>query len=151
MIALAHQESSSERCAARLAIRGSADVLAARSKVRQVGQLLGFAPTEVALLAAVVCELARNILHYAGRGEIVICGMDGPGAPCVMLVASDQGPGIADVDRALKSGLSWAGRVKLGLPSARRVMDELEVDSGPGRGTVVRAMKWATWTPASRP
>jgi len=88
-----------------------------------------------------VSEVARNIVRFAGAGEVVIELIDGP-RQGVQIVARDAGPGILDVDLALTDGYSTYDGLGLGLPGARRLMDEFAVASEPGRGTTVTMTKW---------
>lgn len=86
--------------------------------------------------------MARNILLYAERGEIVVTLVDQEGRRGIVIVAADEGPGIPDVVRALQDGYSTSGRLGLGLPGVKRVMDEFAIVSQVGGGTVVTAKKW---------
>ena len=118
------------------------DIVEARQKGRELGASLGFGSTEQTLVATAISEVARNILVYATRGEIVLAeGEDGERRG-VVVVARDHGPGIRDVALAMQDGYSTSGSLGLGLPGARRLMDELVLESAPGRGTTVTMKKW---------
>lgn len=125
----------------RIAIRADADVVGARQRVREVAARLGFSATELTVIATAVSEVARNIVRFAGAGEIVVELLDRPRAG-VQVVARDAGPGIADVDQALTDGYSTYHGLGLGLPGARRLMDEFAIVSEPGHGTTVTMTKW---------
>ena len=126
----------------RVAIDRDHAIVEARQSGRQLALRLGFSGGEATLVATAISELARNILQYAGKGEITMMPMDDGGAPGLAVLAVDDGPGIGDIDQALEDGFSTSGRLGLGLPGVRRLMDEFEVDSALGRGTRVRAVKW---------
>ena len=103
---------------------------------------LGFPKTDLALIATAISELARNILTYAGEGEIEVALEEAGARRGLLIVARDQGPGIADVALALQDGYSTSRSLGIGLPGVRRLMDEFEVTSELGSGTQVRATKW---------
>ncbi|MGH8198251.1 MAG: ATP-binding protein [Steroidobacteraceae bacterium] len=110
----------------------------ARQKGRALAGELGFSTAQATLIAAVISELARNIIEYAGRGEIVLRP---DGAAGMIVSASDNGPGITDLQAALRSGYSTSGGLGLGLPGVRRIADSFEIESGPGGTVVTLAMK----------
>ncbi|HEY1566938.1 MAG TPA: anti-sigma regulatory factor [Solirubrobacteraceae bacterium] len=125
-----------------IAIRADVDIITARQRGRDLGVELGFPKTDLALIATAISELARNILTYAGEGEIEIALEDVGGRRGLVIVARDQGPGIADLALALQDGYSTSRSLGIGLPGVRRLMDEFDVVSEPGSGTVVKATKW---------
>ena len=118
------------------------DLVPARQKGRQLAESLGFSSSEATLVATAISELARNIVAYAARGEIVLKGSDDGVRRGITVIACDEGPGIADVDLALREGYSTSGGLGIGLPGVRRIMDEFRIESTPGRGTTVTATKW---------
>jgi serine/threonine-protein kinase RsbT len=126
----------------RIRIASDSDVLVARRKGRELVDQAGFSLTDVALIATVISELARNILLYAEHGDIVLTLLDEGGKRGILVVAADEGPGIPDVTRAMQDGYSTSGGLGLGLPGVKRVMDEFEIVSLMGRGTTVTAKKW---------
>jgi serine/threonine-protein kinase RsbT len=126
----------------RITIRSDDDVVAARSEARELAASLGFEPTDLTLLATAISEVARNITAYAGEGEIVVSVRNSGGRLGIRVVARDAGPGIDDVDLALRDGYSTGDGLGLGLPGARRLVDEFEIETAPGRGTVVTMVKW---------
>jgi serine/threonine-protein kinase RsbT len=125
----------------RVPIRTDADIVAARQAARELAARLGFSPTELTLIATAVSEVARNIVRFAGLGEIVVEAIEGPRSG-VQVVARDSGPGIPDIDQALEDGYSTYAGLGLGLPGARRLMDEFAIMSELGRGTTVTMTKW---------
>lgn len=132
---------------ARVHIGFEPDVLTARQRGRAAADRLGFSPTDQALIATAISEVARNILQYAGSGDVTI-GIVGDGMRRgVLVIAEDRGPGIPDLEAAMRDGFSTGGGLGLGLPGAKRLMDEFSILSAPGKGTVVRMIKWthASW------
>jgi serine/threonine-protein kinase RsbT len=122
-------------------IRSDADIVAARQAARELAARLGFSRTELTLIATAVSEVTRNIVRFAGTGEVVVELLDRP-RPGVHVIARDTGPGIADVEQAMVDGYSTYSGLGLGLPGARRLMDEFAVASEIGRGTTVTMTKW---------
>ena len=130
--------------AERIAIESDADVVTARQRARALAIGLDMPSTDQTLLATAISEIARNITAYAKRGEVFLeLVRDSSGRRGVKVVARDQGPGIADLERALTDGYTTGGGLGLGLPGARRLVDEFDIDTGPGRGTTVTLIKWA--------
>ena len=123
-------------------INGIQDIVTARQSGRALAQELGFSNSSLTLIATIISELTRNILTYAERGVIVLGVLERNGRRGIAVEARDQGPGIADVARALEMGYSTSGGLGLGLPGVRRLMDEFEIVSDVGSGTTVRARKW---------
>ena len=126
----------------RVAIESDDDVVVARSKARELAAGLGFTGTDLTLLATAISEIARNITAYATRGEVCITTVTRGGRTGVKVVASDNGPGIADVTLALRDGYTSGRGLGLGLPGARRLMDEFDIDTEVGRGTKITMLKW---------
>jgi len=129
--------------AIRVAVSRDADIVSARQQGRTLAHRLGLSPGMATLVATAVSELARNILLYAGHGEVSFRLLDDGTRRGIEIVASDSGPGIPDPSRAMEDGFSTTGRLGLGLPGVRRLMDEFDLQSGPGLGTTVRVRKWA--------
>jgi len=117
-------------------------IVAARQRGRAMAVQIGFTSGAATLIATAISELARNILQYAGKGEIVLQPLERSDAEGITIIARDHGPGIADIRQAMQDGYSTSGRLGLGLPGVRRLVDEFEVVSGNGSGTQVRAVKW---------
>jgi serine/threonine-protein kinase RsbT len=127
----------------RLPIEEDSDVFVARSRARELALREGFSRNNVEAIATAVSEVARNIIVHAGRGEILLQVAEEVGRRGVVVVARDEEPGIPDVDEAMQDGFSTAGGLGLGLPSARRLMDEFTIVSAVGEGTTVTMKKWA--------
>ena len=123
-------------------INSDLDLVRAREKGRVLAGQLGFVQSDLTLVATAISELARNIVRYARRGEIVLRQAEDGGIPGIVIIARDEGPGIPDVSRAMEPGYSTAGGLGLGLPGVRRIMDKFEIVSEVGRGTVVTVTKW---------
>ncbi len=125
-----------------IAIRSEVDIVAARQKGRALAVFMGFSPSEATLVATAISELARNIVRYAKEGEILLETAVSNGRAGVVVIARDQGPGIANIRQALQQGFSTSGGLGLGLPGVRRLMDDCEIVSEVGQGTTVTAKKW---------
>ncbi len=123
-------------------IDNSDDIVAARKAGHQLALDLGFSLTDVTMIATAISEIARNITSYAGRGAVRVAVADREGRKALVVRAEDEGPGIADVERAMEDGYSTGRGLGMGLPGARRLMDRLVVESALGRGTVVEMWKW---------
>jgi serine/threonine-protein kinase RsbT len=123
-------------------VNNSDDIVAARQAGHELARQLGFSLTDVTMIATAISEIARNITSYAGRGEVRVGLQYRDGRQALVVRAEDDGPGIADIERALEDGYSTGRGLGLGLPGARRLMDRLIVESAPGKGTVVEMWKW---------
>ncbi|HEY2465380.1 MAG TPA: anti-sigma regulatory factor [Steroidobacteraceae bacterium] len=123
-------------------INSDKDVVLARQQGRSLALQLGFSLSEVTLIAMAISELSRNIVLYAGTGTVTLKSIHGSSRVGLMIVAADAGPGIADVTRAMRDGYSSSGGLGLGLPGVRRLMDEFDISSEIGRGTIVTGKKW---------
>jgi serine/threonine-protein kinase RsbT len=123
-------------------INSERDIVLARQKGRALATELGFSVGNATLIATAISELARNIVSYAGNGEIVMSVVRDSDRTGITIVASDSGPGIADLTLALRDGFSTSGSLGIGLPGARRLMDEFDINSQPGRGTIIKVTKW---------
>jgi serine/threonine-protein kinase RsbT len=118
------------------------DVLMARQKARALAAPLRFSPGELTLIMTAISEVARNIVLYAKRGEIAMQLVEQGRRRGLSIVARDQGPGIANIDQVMADGYSTSGGLGLGLPGSKRLMDEFNLVSAPGCGTVVTMVKW---------
>jgi serine/threonine-protein kinase RsbT len=125
----------------RVPVRSDGDVVAARAAARELAAKSGFSATDLTLIATAVSEVVRNIVKFAESGDVLLELLEEPRAG-IRIVARDTGPGIADVERALRDGFSTYNGLGLGLPGARRLMDEFAVVSEPGHGTTVTMTKW---------
>lgn len=118
------------------------DIVTARQKGRELAAGSGFPNTEQTLIATAISELARNIVVYARRGEIILAPLESRGRRGILVVARDDGPGIPDIDLAMRDGYSTGRSLGMGLPGTRRLMDEFELTSTLGQGTTVTLKKW---------
>jgi serine/threonine-protein kinase RsbT len=125
-------------------IESDADVVTARQRARQMAGDLELTSTDQTLLATAISEVARNITTYATRGEVHLSIVrDDNGREGIQVVASDEGPGIANLDLALQDGYTSGGGLGLGLPGARRLVDDFAIETAPGQGTKVTLVMWA--------
>ena len=123
-------------------IASDLDIVTARQQGRALALRLEYSSTDATLIATAISELARNIVRYAKRGEIVLTSANNGTTPGIVVVARDEGPGIPDISRAVAGGYSTSGGLGLGLSGVRRLMDEFEISSEPGRGTTVTVARW---------
>ncbi|HEY1014381.1 MAG TPA: anti-sigma regulatory factor [Herpetosiphonaceae bacterium] len=123
-------------------IRREVDVYVAVSRGREIARQAGFDEIDRTRLEIVILELTRNILVHAGAGEIQISDVERSGRRGVQVEARDSGPGIADLELAMRDGYSTAHTLGAGLPGVRRLMDEFAIETAPDAGTTVRAIRW---------
>jgi serine/threonine-protein kinase RsbT len=114
----------------------------ARQKGRELAASVGFSSTDQTLLATAISEVARNIISYAGQGEITLSTIEAAGRRGILVIARDQGPGIPDLEAAMRDGYSTGKSLGVGLPGARRLVDDFDLASTPGVGTTVTLKKW---------
>lgn len=125
----------------RIPIASEGDIVIARQQGRTLAGQLGASRGAMTLVASAISELARNIVQYAREGEIVLSMVE-EGRRGIQIVARDRGPGIPDLELAMRDGYSTGGSLGLGLPGARRLMDEFAIDSEVGKGTTILMRKW---------
>lgn len=125
-----------------LRIASEGDIVMARRLVRNAATALGFGITDVTRIVTAASELSRNIYHYAGSGVMRWWPLREGGRVGLELSFEDKGPGIPDVEKALEAGFSTAKGLGLGLPGARRLMDDIDIQSRVGEGTTIRVRKW---------
>ncbi|MFI5251266.1 MAG: anti-sigma regulatory factor [Bacteroidota bacterium] len=123
-------------------ITSDGDIVIARQQGRTFATALGFSQGDLTLIATAISELARNIVDFAQNGEIIIRSVQKGTKKGIEIVASDRGPGIPDVLLALQDGYSSRRSLGMGLPGTKRLMDEFEISSFPGNGTIVTIRKW---------
>jgi serine/threonine-protein kinase RsbT len=128
--------------AVRVRIATDDDIVTARQEGRRLSSVLGFSSTDLTLIATAISEVARNIRLYAERGDVQLKLVRERDREGIVVVARDKGPGIKDVDLAMQDGYSSGGSSGLGLPGARRLMDDFEIRSRPGKGVTVTMKKW---------
>jgi serine/threonine-protein kinase RsbT len=126
----------------RVAIEHEGDIVVARQKGRELAAARGLSRTEQTLVATAISEVARNIVVYARRGEVVLAPLEERGRQGLLVVAHDDGPGIANPDLAMRDGFSTGKSLGMGLPGAKRLMDEFELSTALGKGTTIRMKKW---------
>ncbi|WP_431906067.1 ATP-binding protein [Micromonospora carbonacea] len=125
------------------AIRSDEDVVRVRQLVRTVAVAVRLSLVDQTKLVTAASELARNTLVYGGGGSAEVSVVDNGLRRGVRIVFADDGPGIADLDLALTDGYTTGGGLGLGLSGARRLVDEFDIDTGPGRGTRITVTKWS--------
>ena len=126
----------------RVPISADEDLVSARAAGRELAERLGFPRPDPTLIATAISEVARNIIVHVGQGEIVLKPLDEADRYGLVVIARDEGAGIRDVESALRDDYSGRGGLGLGLPGARRLMDEFEITSDPDNGTTVTMKKW---------
>lgn len=126
----------------RIPIISDADVVPARQAVRALAGEMGFPQTDITLVATAISEIARNIIVYANHGEIVLMPKLEGERRGIEIVAEDEGPGISDIALAMKDGYTTGSGLGMGLPGAKRLVDEFEIDSKIGEGTRITMRKW---------
>jgi serine/threonine-protein kinase RsbT len=126
-----------------LRVDRDADVIMARQRGREMAAAAGISGSDLTLVATAISEIARNIIVYAQRGEIILKVATDGRRRGVVVIARDQGPGIADIDQAMRDGFSTGRSLGFGLPGARRLMDDFEIVSEPGKGVTVTMTKWS--------
>jgi serine/threonine-protein kinase RsbT len=125
-----------------VSVASDIDIVSARQQGRALAMRLGFSSSDATMVATAISELARNIVLYAKRGEIVLAAVVNSEHRGLVITACDDGDGIADIRQALQDGYSTSGRMGVGLPGVKRLMDEFEISSTVGKGTVVSVKKW---------
>ncbi len=126
----------------RIGIKSDEDILNARQQGRALAARLGFSSVDLTLISTAISEIARNIVSYARRGEMVFKSLLQGSKKGIAVIACDQGPGIPDINIAMQDGYSTSGSLGIGLPGARRLMDDFEIVSTVGKGTCVTMKKW---------
>ena len=125
-----------------VAIKTEGDIISARRTIRDAATALGFGQTDVARIVTASSELARNVFRYAGEGLMRWKAVDQGDRVAIEVQFVDHGPGIADLGMAMSEGYSTGGGMGMGLPGAKRLVDEFDVQSAAGQGTTVTLRKW---------
>jgi serine/threonine-protein kinase RsbT len=133
---------SDPECSKSVPVTSDDDLVAARREGRILAEKLGFSTSEATLVATAISELARNIVSYARRGEILVSLVHNGNKRGINIIARDEGPGILDINLAMREGYSTSGGFGIGLPGVRRIMDEFDIASVVGRGTTITITKW---------
>jgi serine/threonine-protein kinase RsbT len=127
---------------ARVPISSGADIVTARLEGRQLAAVAGFNGSDLTVIATAISEVARNIVEYARKGEVILRVVQDGNRKGLRVEARDEGPGIANIDLALQDGYSTGRGLGLGLPGTRRLMDDFQIESKAGEGTTVVTTKW---------
>lgn len=125
-----------------IAIQFDTDIVLACHKGRALAAQAGFSTNDQVGVGIAITEMARNILKYAGRGQVCLRLVQQAGQVGLVIIARDEGPGIPDIEQALQDGFSTSQSLGLGLPGAKRLMDEFEIISTVKQGTTVTLTKW---------
>ncbi len=125
----------------RVAITSDEDLVSARAQGRALAERLGFPRPDPTLIATAISEIARNIVVHVGQGEIVLRSIEDTNRYGLMVIAIDEGSGIRNVEAALRDDYSGRGGLGLGIPGARRLMDDFKIESD-ADGTTVTMTKW---------
>lgn len=123
-------------------IQSSEDVVGVRQAVRQRAVELGFNLIDQTKIVTAASELARNTVQYGGGGVVSVDGLEEGARRGLRLTFEDRGPGIANIELAMRDGYTTGGGLGLGLSGARRLSNEFHVDSRPGEGTRVTIVRW---------
>lgn len=123
-------------------IRDELDIVRARQEGRQMAKNMGFGAVDLARIATAISELARNIYTYAQAGEIQLEEVEKGNRRGIQVMAVDQGPGIPNVEEAMRDGFTTSNGLGAGLPGTRRLVDEFEIESHVRQGTRVTIRKW---------
>ena len=126
----------------RIPIRTEYDIVVARQSGRALAEKLGFTGSDLTVIATAISEVARNIVQYAKVGEVIIQPANQSARSGILVIARDQGPGISDLEKAMEDGYTTGAGLGLGLPGARRLVDEFQITSETGKGTTVTMKKW---------
>jgi len=126
----------------RVPVERDGDVVTARQQGRELASQVGFKGSDLTLIATAISEIARNIVVYAGRGEITLSPVTDGTRHGITVVAHDDGPGIPDIEQAMQDGFSTGKSLGLGLSGARGLMGEFEIVSETGKGTTIIMSKW---------
>ena len=126
----------------RVPINSAVDIVTARQKGRALATRLGFAGSDLTLIATAISEVARNIVDHAEQGEVILTVLNHSEKQGIKIIAQDHGPGISNVPQAMQYGYSTRKGLGVGLPGAKWLMDEFNIDSKVGHGTIVTMKKW---------
>jgi len=123
-------------------INGNRDALFVRRKAKEIAQSFGFDLVDQTRILTSVSELVRNIRKYAGKGEVIFQKVYQGDKKGLGIIFQDKGPGIPDIEMAMRKGYSTAGGLGIGLLMAKELMDEFDIKSEVGKGTRVTVVKW---------
>ena len=126
----------------RVRIQSLADIVVARQQGRALAAQLGFSNSHLTIIATAISESARNIVEYATEGEVIVTLGNKGDSRGIEVMVVDHGPGIADLATVLQDGNHSTSNLGMGLRGSRRLMDEFEIASEVGKGTIVTMKKW---------
>ncbi len=135
-----HRQQRTQRVT--LPLRSDEDVVSLRKQVRERAVAIALSLVDQTKLVTAASELARNTIKYGGGGEVHLDSLADAGRKGIGLIFVDNGPGIADIEQALRDGFTSGGGLGLGLGGSRRLVDEFDIDSRTGEGTAVSVVKW---------
>jgi len=123
-------------------ISEESDIVIARQRAGQLAKKIGMGLLEQTKISTATSELARNIVRYAKTGEVMIEEVENDVTPGLQITFRDCGPGIPDIEMAMRDGYTTSGGMGLGLSGSRRLVNEFEISSKPGMGTTIVIKKW---------
>lgn len=135
-------EEKTDLVAKKLPISKDSDLITIRKYGREMAAAMGYSRNDQTLIVTALSEIGRNILEHAGEGTVTLECKNRKRKKCFFVTAADTGPGIEDIESALKEGFTTRKGMGMGLPGAKRIMDEFELESERGIGTTVKMCKW---------
>lgn len=125
-----------------ITIQSDLDIVAARMAARDMAKTMGFGAIDQARIATAISELARNIYLYAGEGTVTVGEVQQGARKGLEVICEDEGPGIEDIGLVMQDGYTTSKGMGMGMPGARRLMDDFDVISIVGEGTKITCRKW---------
>lgn len=125
-----------------IGVNRESDITLSIFQTERIAMGIGFDNNTAKMIVTAVSELARNIIKYAGKGKIIVTPIEEKNRVGIEIICQDTGPGIADLEQAMKDSYSSSGTLGLGLPGVKRMMDEFEIHSELNKGTKVIIKKW---------
>jgi len=123
-------------------VRAAPDIVAARQVVREWAVTMGFSLVDQTKIVTAASELARNVVVYGGGGTLSLEALNDGNRRGLRVAFEDNGPGIPDIEAALRDGFTTGSGLGLGLGGAKRLSNEFEIESRPGEGTRVVIARW---------
>lgn len=131
-----------EKTLEKIPVNGNVDIVVARNAVRHRARQIGFGLVDQSRVATAVSELSRNIVTYAKAGTVIVSQIESSVRKGIEIVCEDQGPGIENIEAAMSEGYTTAGSLGIGMPGAKKLMDEMLVWSEVGKGTRITIKKF---------